>query len=407
MTTFAQKVYPQKLGNGNYTIAEAGCLLTMFCNGLQVINGSAPDPVTLNQFFLENNVFIKDSDGALEDLAWNSITHFDPTITVSSVGTTAIPPSNLAGVEFHYNSVQTGVPIDHFCWVDHIENGQIYIIDSWDGLVKSPAEYEPTYHTPIAYATYVKTLPVPVPPVPVAPPAAPLISGNSEDTYLIVTQVPGYTSATQAVNHTGSNSTVQPRSYYVFNRAYDMINVTEIVGKAGWWINPADNVVPSPPTATVSAVTSTPTVVTVVPNPEAYVNPNLWKTTYTPFNSDRSVEYYQLDPALNLTSIVITDLAGQSKDLTLDVGENVPLQGTFSGPDDLLYGRTVNSVTNDRYYGFPMAKMIHETALAIYDTTTTPLERIATDTMNSRDKLLKIFHDIGKILDKFSIPKVH
>lgn len=398
--TFGQKNYPQKLGNGNFTISEAGCMVTMFSNSLQVINGSGPDPVTLNQFFLEHGFFIKDSDGALEDLAWNSITHYDPTITVSSVGGAGVPPSNLAGVEFHYNGVHTGQPIDHFCWVSHIDNGQIYIIDSWDGIVKSPAEYESTYHKPIAYATYVKAVPAPAVVVP-APPAAPVTAGNSADTYNVVIAIPGYVHASDAATSKSSNSEVPVGQYYVFNRDGGMVNVTRILGQPGWWINPANNVVPvkpSLPPFTVDNVTPVPVEAPTLPIPAEPEAPTDWRITYVPLNPQRTTVYY-----LALQTITVHDLAENNKDLPLKQYEIVPVEGTFIN-NGVVYARTASSVKNNKWYGIPMTNLSLESD--IYNSTTTPLERIAIGNTNTRDKFLRIFHDIGKILDKLSVSKI-
>lgn len=159
---YAQQHYPQQLGNGQLTIAEAGCLLTATANLLVKLNGSGPDPVTLNEYYKQRGLYIHDADGADEDLAWTSVHQYDASIELQQSGGGAVPPSNIAIVKFHYNSVHTGQPIDHFCLVDHVENGQVFIIDSWDGMYKGPAQYVGVYHSPVAWATYVKAAPAPV-----------------------------------------------------------------------------------------------------------------------------------------------------------------------------------------------------------------------------------------------------
>jgi hypothetical protein len=160
---FAQQNYSQGLGNStNVTISEAGCLLTSICNGLERMNGSAPDPVTLNNFFINNGVYTWDSiDQAADDLNWDSISKFDPTISFTGSGQGSVPPSNNAIVKFHYNGVHSGLPIDHYCWVDHVEGNDVYIIDPWDGQVKGPSGYQNVYHLPVAWGTYVKNSPQP------------------------------------------------------------------------------------------------------------------------------------------------------------------------------------------------------------------------------------------------------
>lgn len=246
---YAQKNYPQQLGNGNFTIAEAGCFLTAMANLIEKNNGSGPDPVTLNQFFLNNNSYIRDSDGALEDLAWSTITVADNTITVAQVGNGALPSSDNAIVKFHYNSVHTGNPIDHFCMVDHVDGNQVYILDSWDGQVKGPNGYAGVYHMPVSWATYQKTAapePAYTPPAPAASlPAAPMQAPSTE-VYDIVKPIAGYMSGTAAGNHTDPVATLDPNAEWHIFRTYpgrdDLKNVTQVLGQPGYWINEADNV---------------------------------------------------------------------------------------------------------------------------------------------------------------------
>lgn len=162
---FAQKVYSQKLGNSNYTISQAGCLLVSICNLLEKLNGTAPDPPTLDLWYVSHGDFIYDkADNASDDLAANSISKYDPTIVNTASGSSAVPSSNIAIVRFNYNSVETGLPISHYCAVDHIDGSGVWIIDSWDGLVKGPSQYESVYHLPVAWFTYVKNNPAPVGP---------------------------------------------------------------------------------------------------------------------------------------------------------------------------------------------------------------------------------------------------
>ena len=171
MAYYGQKNYPQGLGNSvAITIAEAGCLLTAICNTLLKLNGTAPDPPTLNQWFEARGDFIYDTaDHASDDLAADSITKYDPTIVNTSQGNGSLPPTDVSIVKFHYNSVQTGSPIDHYCAVESVAGGQLTIIDSWDGIIKGPGEYQSVYGVPVTFYTYTKNVPTP-PPTPAAPP---------------------------------------------------------------------------------------------------------------------------------------------------------------------------------------------------------------------------------------------
>ena len=64
---------------------------------------------------------------------------------------------------------------------------------------------------------------------------------------IIVDKIPVYTNANNAKNHKKSVGTWGKGTYYVFNEAYGMINITTKVGTAGAWINPADNVIKEEP----------------------------------------------------------------------------------------------------------------------------------------------------------------
>lgn len=60
---------------------------------------------------------------------------------------------------------------------------------------------------------------------------------------IIVDKIPVYTNSTNAKNGKSSTGTWGKGTYYVFNEAYGMINITTKVGVAGAWINPKDNVI--------------------------------------------------------------------------------------------------------------------------------------------------------------------
>lgn len=148
---YAQTAYTEKMGNGPYTIADIGCLLTAICNTLQADYGVAVDPPTLNAWFESHNYYISDpGDGAgvKDDLSWNSITQFHPQAVVTQIGGAGWPSSNNAIVKFYYKSARTGAMETHFCKVaDHNAHT---IVDSWDGITKETGEYG----TPIGWATY-------------------------------------------------------------------------------------------------------------------------------------------------------------------------------------------------------------------------------------------------------------
>lgn len=160
MSYFGQIHYEQRLGNSGLTLAEAGCYVTAFSNLLDKV-GVNIDPPTLNDFFLNHGVFLYDKqDHAYDDLYWGAVSKYCLQMVVSQTGGASWPTSDLAVVEFYYKS-HTGAMVTHFCAVNNVADHSI--IDSWDGLVKTPAQYEGLYGNPVAWATYVYHTPVTTP----------------------------------------------------------------------------------------------------------------------------------------------------------------------------------------------------------------------------------------------------
>lgn len=70
---------------------------------------------------------------------------------------------------------------------------------------------------------------------------APKQPAQTAEKYTLVTSVPGYYTAADAKARKNRMNTVAKGTYYVFNKAHGMINVTTKPGTPGSWINPADN----------------------------------------------------------------------------------------------------------------------------------------------------------------------
>lgn len=66
-------------------------------------------------------------------------------------------------------------------------------------------------------------------------------SSSSSETYKLVTTCPIYMNATNAKNGKDSVGSYKAGTYYVYNKANGMINVTKTKGVPGGWINPDDN----------------------------------------------------------------------------------------------------------------------------------------------------------------------
>lgn len=164
---YAQINYPQRLGDGVYTIADAGCFLTAFANLLERF-GEPIDPPTLNNYFMQHGAYLPAPDegnNVRDNLAWGSVTSYDTKITTTALGGAGWPSGNYSIVKFIYISKRTGQTVPHFCMVaDAMAHT---IVDSWDGVTKpSP------YGEPVASATYERHAPQPNPaPAPVSQPA--------------------------------------------------------------------------------------------------------------------------------------------------------------------------------------------------------------------------------------------
>lgn len=245
MAYYAQKNYNQALEDNSYTIAQAGSLLTAFANLLQRY-GIHMDPPKLDAFLAEH--------GSGPDLSWSSIGLVDKLISVEQVGA-AVPPSSVdAIVKFHHQSLDTPVVtvsgqevpnmVDHFCAVDRISGGQLFIIDSRDGLVKSPMTYERTYGKPLAWASYAKHIPVVQ-----EPPKKTMIgrvAAPPKVMYSVVKDIPGYATAQLAASRGAPTVRVPARRYFVWDESDGMKNVGSTYGRPGLWINPTDNVHDTP-----------------------------------------------------------------------------------------------------------------------------------------------------------------
>jgi hypothetical protein len=76
-----------------------------------------------------------------------------------------------------------------------------------------------------------------------APVAAPVINTsnykNSDGSFTVNHEVPGYMTADEAMSGQSSNSTVPTGTFAIFNEWHGAINVTRQAGVPGWWLNPS------------------------------------------------------------------------------------------------------------------------------------------------------------------------
>lgn len=136
---YAQRNYSDTQGIGGiYTIGQIGCFLTSICNVLDR-NGRGISPPELNRLLIAANAYVDVDDGIRDDLGWETIQRIFPDIGVFVNKPNQAVPSNDVIVRMDAGNVFG----THFCFVDHVENGQVFVIDSLDARVKSSNQYGP------------------------------------------------------------------------------------------------------------------------------------------------------------------------------------------------------------------------------------------------------------------------
>lgn len=144
MSWYGQKNYTEKLGAGPDTIASAGCFLTAFCNLVKATGRGNPTPPYLNDFFIRHDEYV---DGEL--LSWSTVSHYRHYNVKPFSGTE--PPHGQGWAIVRLNP-SWGT---HFCFVHHLDGSKVYIVDSYDGVIKDSAIYGKID----AYALYTNPLP--------------------------------------------------------------------------------------------------------------------------------------------------------------------------------------------------------------------------------------------------------
>lgn len=390
MPYFAQKNYDVQLGHGPLTILMAGCLLTSFCNA-EVKKGRPIAPDKLNEYFKQHGMFILP-----DNLSWHTLNQYDNGIKFVNASEGHSPPeADVIIVKFTYQSIlepftidahgkKVANFIDHYCLVDRIENGQIIIADSWDGLIKPPDKYEGVYHKPVSWAIYsfqhapaAAVKPAPKPP-------AGAFATPPKETYKVIVKMAGYLTAQQASDRHGSNSTVQSGTYYVYNRNKGMLNISIIYGRPGWWINTEDNHYHLPPR---------PVKKPQVLKENVQARAVTFMTSYKPFPK-QPANYYALD------DIIVHDIDKRRPDLMLHKYDLVPLAGTFVADNGILEGRTMTSVKNGWWYGIPMSNLISENELYSIETDIMTRQYAGTPTVHDRFSI--VLGKVQNVLEHFA-----
>jgi len=214
---YGQKNYNEIQGiNGKYRINQIGCFITAFSNLLERF-GKGANPIQLNAAFRDRGIYIDVDDGIRDDLGWGSISAYNGNIVVSrSANNSAVPNNNCIVRIAAKNSFGT-----HFCLVERIDNGVVYIVDSWDGQVKPASSYGPI----TGWAEYRDNTPIPVQPV--VPPAPAVPSDQS-----VLTVQPGW-----GISHVLKAAGYPQESY---SRPEEWDRFAKLNGKSS--LNPNDKV---------------------------------------------------------------------------------------------------------------------------------------------------------------------
>lgn len=109
------------------------------------------------------------------------------------------------------------------------------------------SEFQGKAEDAVKYGSLTGEAPAPVPSQPA--PSAPAPVSGIGTSYVLGKSVPGYYTASDAAKRANGRTTVKAGTYYVFNQAAGMVNVTTQPGVPGSWINPGDNAVSAAPAA--------------------------------------------------------------------------------------------------------------------------------------------------------------
>jgi hypothetical protein len=345
--TYAQKDYSEKLGNSEYTIAQAGSLLTAMSNLLVKFDAQ------MSPLDLDKMLQIADIDAA-RGLSWSFVSYFLPIIGVESTGHGS-PDSDASIVELEYKNPVTDETIVAYCAVDSAADGTI--IDSFDGVVKS----WDVYGGPVSFASFapfpaltisplILTAPEPSkePEAEVSlptPPEAPQEPVSEEvPTYQVNRYLDGHYTSAEARDGIGETGVVAPGEYHVFNQLNGMINVTKDPTVIGLWINPAKNTELSledddEPDLEGGIYAEDEEGAVKIP-----VKQKPWQST---FKAGLGVV-----EAVAIEDVTVVDIEGVHPDKHLEKGTIVPVAGKFQKGED-IYFRTKASVDAGVWYGVP------------------------------------------------------
>lgn len=229
--------------------------------------------------------------------------------------------------------------------------------------------------------------PVVAPPVaaPVAPsvpnttPNAPLPYPGSDEKYVLMANVLGFQTSTQAAGHTGTKPVNVPAgSYFIYNRRYlnndakqkqIAINITKTKGQPGAWINPDDNVLESKSAAAALEPAPAPK-----PAPEPVVTPAA--PVISPTLKQLQDNYVPFPKKLDFSAtrdINVPDLSGKSNSMVLPQYATIGIYGTTTLNGIDYYRARIQSDANfDLWYCIEKIDPVTHKALLLAKPMTTP-----------------------------------
>jgi len=270
--------------------------------------------------------------------------------------------------------------------------------------------------------------PVVVPPPYVAPPPeptpTPLPTGALNITSplydkVIVKQIPGYETMTDAQNRTNPTDVVSPGiTYYLRTSQGGMDKLaTDASGANAVWINPALNV--PDPTPEAAAKTSLSDIqkqwpVTVTTASPATVD-NTWKATMVSFlgtGGARKPLRYKLNRNYDMHDIA--EYKGSVAHLKQ--GQKIMIKGTFTGPDGIKYYRPLVDSDSMSYWGIrvmdshgnPIISSALLEAQVLVDEAAyyvTPIKKFATEALAEGEVLYKKAERLFPVFDIFKKKK--
>lgn len=172
------------------------------------------------------------------------------------------------------------------------------------------------------------------------PPAAP-VTYTPAETYILVAQVPTYSSSETAKNKRPSVGFLPAGTYYVFSTVDGMKQLTTNNAKeSGIWVNPTENKVPDP---TTQPLPTSP----VQPGNEA---DSAWKASFVSFNENRKPVKFMM-----LKDFIVTDFTGNAPKRKIKQYTELNIYGTFL-KDGVEFGRLKTALDTDWqfWYGIPM-----------------------------------------------------